>query len=131
MIDDKIEDKIKMLDANKEGAKNLSQLVKKAMSLTDRIMLRVDESYDEKEYSIIVSTRSLMVFGAADPSVAYIGFEIKPITDGYGTVRGISIYTSMPKGEISSKSYDIAKDFAKKFEVKYLGLCDIEIKSFD
>ena len=129
MINDKIEAKIKMLEVNKQSAKDLSELVKKAMSLTDRIMLRVDESYDEKEYSIIVSTRSLMVFGAADPSVAHIGFEVKPVTDNYGTVRGISIYTSMPKGETSSKSYDIAKDFAKKFEAKYLGLCDIEIKS--
>jgi hypothetical protein len=29
-----------------------------------------------------------MVLGAADPAVAHIGFEVKPVTDNYGTVRG-------------------------------------------
>lgn len=126
MIEDKIEADIKKMDVNKQNAENLANLVRKAMSLTDKLILKVSKDYDEKNYSLIVNMRPLIgIFG--DPYVSLIGFMVEPITDNNGTLRGISINTGIPKGEISSKSYNLAKDFAKKFEEKYLGQYKIEI----
>jgi len=130
MIEDKVEDKIKLVDTNKGNAKSLAKIVKKAMSLTDRLSLQVNNYYDKKEYGLIVTVRTWIAMGAANPHLVIdSAFRIEPITDTNGVLRGINIYASVPKEK--ENSYNLAKDFAKKFEEKYLGQYKIEIKSFD
>ncbi len=128
MIEDKIEDKVKAMNANKENAKSLAKMVKKAMSLTDRLALQVNKYHDEKEYGVMVSLRTWIAVGATNPYlVATSAFRIEPVIDNNGDLRGVNIYTGVPKEK--ENSYNLAKDFAKKFEEKYLGKYKIEIRS--
>ena len=128
MIEDKIEDKVKAMNANKENAKSLAKMVKKAMSLTDRLALQVNKYHDEKEYGVMVSLRTWIAVGATNPYlVATSAFRIEPVIDNNGDLRGVNIYAGFPKEK--ENSYNLAKDFAKKFEEKYLGKYKIEIRS--
>ncbi|MDP2906743.1 MAG: hypothetical protein Q8O03_02280 [Nanoarchaeota archaeon] len=130
MIEDKIEEKMKLVDANKNNVKSLAKIVKKAMSLTDRMALKVNDYYNDKEYGLIVTVRTWVAMGATDPHLTLTSaFRIEPVTDTNGALRGISVYASVPKEK--ENSYSLAKEFAKKFEAKYPGQYKIEIKTTD
>lgn len=127
MIDDKVIDKIEKKNFHEQKAKELSQIVKTAMPFLDKVMLGVTKNYDKNMYSVTVTYRTWTVACSGNIGLCVTGFEVEPILDKNGSLKGISVYTSDLE-EKGTSSYNMAKKFVKRFEEKYPGRYKIEIK---
>lgn len=124
MTDDYIKTKRKKENIQKQKAKELSQIVKKAMP----IAWKITEQYDKKEYSLMITIKDLMLVFLMDPDITFSRFEIEPVLDDFGTLRGVSVYPHDEEENNKLSGYNMSKRFAKKFEEKYLGQYTVEIK---